>query len=606
MKKKFAFIAGLITAVVLPASALAATVTSEGFEGSDLSSWTSVGSNWALDLSEKHSGNSSLKVSGVLTDASRITKSISTLGYTNIGINFWYMAPVGLTDLPSPSDEVFIEYSLDEGTTWVRVKTIDESSADGVWYSNLPNHPIVLPQEADNKSNVLVRFSAVLNEVTDTVFIDDFEVTGDVIAVEEPLPTPPPSPTPSVGSDTPTPTPDTDGDSISDNVDNCVTTPNFDQVDTDANGVGDACDNIPEQTLLLCTDGVDNDHNSFIDIADEGCVNFRPSIIPTKVIINNIPGMTFTDFLFHWVVGSFESDFSMPSGNAWLTFPFAGAFHVTEYAVPGYVTTYSAGCTGTLSTNQNTECVITNDGATTTDDNGVVDIGDPVGEENTLTLCTDGFDNNDNDLVDAADPSCAAFQGGNNEGNSGEGASPVTPPASGGSGNGSATFDYYGCTNPSATNFNSLANKDDNSCVLPTGNQASGDTQSAGEVLGASTTSPDLALPVGCSEYIHSYMGKGKNNDKEEVIKLQKFLNETMGANIPISGYFGNITRNWVKKFQVKYHPEIIKPWYDAGYTKKDIENGTGYVYKTTKREINLMKCSELNIPLPDLSAEAK
>jgi hypothetical protein len=99
-------------------------------------------------------------------------------------------------------------------------------------------------------------------------------------------------------------------------------------------------------------------------------------------------------------------------------------------------------------------------------------------------------------------------------------------------------------------------------------------------------------------------MGRGKKNDTEDVARLQTFLNETMGANIPVTGFFGNMTKNWVKKFQAKYHDDIIKPWYDAGYKGRDIENGTGYVYKTTKREVNLMKCSELKTPLPDLTSD--
>ena len=85
---------------------------------------------------------------------------------------------------------------------------------------------------------------------------------------------------------------------------------------------------------------------------------------------------------------------------------------------------------------------------------------------------------------------------------------------------------------------------------------------------------------------------------------LQEFLNEFVDANLPVTGYFGKMTHSAVKKFQVKYHSEIIKPWVDAGWKDKDIENGTGYVFKTTKREINLLKCASLNIPMPDLKAQ--
>ncbi len=187
---------------------------------------------------------------------------------------------------------------------------------------------------------------------------------------------------------------------------------------------------------------------------------------------------------------------------------------------------------------------------------------------------------------------------------------PSTP--SGGGSGGSSTFDYFGCTNTAASNFNALANKDDGSCKLSGGNGggsgSGGSTDnSQGEVLGAATTTGELALPAGCSEYIHTYMRKSnKKNDTEDVSRLQTFLNETVDAKIPVSGFFGTLTHKWVKKFQKQYHNEIIKPWYDAGYKGKDIENGTGYVYKTTKYEINLLKCKELNTPFPDLTPDIK
>ena len=126
----------------------------------------------------------------------------------------------------------------------------------------------------------------------------------------------------------------------------------------------------------------------------------------------------------------------------------------------------------------------------------------------------------------------------------------------------------------------------------------------AGEVLGASTTEPDLSLPASCGEYLSDYLRYGKKNNVEQVKLLQSFLNEFVGTNLPITGFFGKMTHNAVKQFQVKYHSEIIKPWIDAGFKDKDIENGTGYVFKTTKREINLLKCASLNIPMPDLKAQ--
>ncbi len=190
---------------------------------------------------------------------------------------------------------------------------------------------------------------------------------------------------------------------------------------------------------------------------------------------------------------------------------------------------------------------------------------------------------------------------------------PLPAPTPTPEGGGSATFDYWGCTDTTAPNFNALANKDDGSCVHPevlgvaTTTNTGGDattTPELGEVLGAATTTD--ALPEGCGEYIKDYLKYGKKNNPEEVKKLQSFLNETLGANIPLTGFFGKLTRNFVKQFQSKYHDEIIKPWKDAGYKGKDIEQGSGYVYKTTKRKINLMKCASLNTPLPDLKGEVQ
>ena len=112
---------------------------------------------------------------------------------------------------------------------------------------------------------------------------------------------------------------------------------------------------------------------------------------------------------------------------------------------------------------------------------------------------------------------------------------------------------------------------------------------------------PNLDLPVGCSEYIHTYMKKSQKNDVADVRRLQIFLNETIYAQLPVSGFFGALTHKAVQRFQVKYNNEIIKPWLDAGYVASDITNGTGYVYKTTKYQINLMKCATLNVPKPIL-----
>jgi peptidoglycan hydrolase-like protein with peptidoglycan-binding domain len=85
-------------------------------------------------------------------------------------------------------------------------------------------------------------------------------------------------------------------------------------------------------------------------------------------------------------------------------------------------------------------------------------------------------------------------------------------------------------------------------------------------------------------------MGK-KDNDVAEVKKLQQFLNDEIGSKLPITGYFGPLTNAAVKKFQSMHSGEVLMPW--------NLDTPTGFVFKTTKRWINLRHCSSLNIPMP-------
>lgn len=114
-----------------------------------------------------------------------------------------------------------------------------------------------------------------------------------------------------------------------------------------------------------------------------------------------------------------------------------------------------------------------------------------------------------------------------------------------------------------------------------------------GSVLGAATsTLPEL--PAGCSALLSGYMRQFRiKNNPEEVKKLQEFLNSYMNAGLPVTGVFGPMTDAAVRAFQEKHKNETLTPW--------GLKSPTGFVYLTTQRWINLMHCSSLTIPVPEL-----
>lgn len=104
------------------------------------------------------------------------------------------------------------------------------------------------------------------------------------------------------------------------------------------------------------------------------------------------------------------------------------------------------------------------------------------------------------------------------------------------------------------------------------------------------TTTVVFPAPTTKEGYIKEYIAYGANNNAEEVRKLQIFLNKHMGESIPVTGFYGDITLNAVKRFQEKYADEILRPW--------GIAEATGYVYKTTQRMINVIETGQ-DIPMP-------
>ena len=71
----------------------------------------------------------------------------------------------------------------------------------------------------------------------------------------------------------------------------------------------------------------------------------------------------------------------------------------------------------------------------------------------------------------------------------------------------------------------------------------------------------------------------GTNNNPEEVKKLQTFLNQLEWERLEVDGIYKLVDQEAVKRFQKKYQNDILTPW--------NIQEPTGYVYKTTVKKIN-------------------
>jgi peptidoglycan hydrolase-like protein with peptidoglycan-binding domain len=120
------------------------------------------------------------------------------------------------------------------------------------------------------------------------------------------------------------------------------------------------------------------------------------------------------------------------------------------------------------------------------------------------------------------------------------------------------------------------------------GNDDSNDSE-GGSVLGAATSEEQT-----CGPLLSTYMRMGIDNNVDEVIKLQDFLNGEIGSELPLTGFFGPETDTAVRAFQLKYWEDVLQPWFGLeGSSVQDQDDSTGYVYKTTKWKINNIFCPE-------------
>jgi len=132
------------------------------------SGWTSGGNPGFPDWYAGACKNGSHSVQLIQTE--RITRSISTVGYSNIVVS----CALGANNLES-GETVRAQYSTDGGANWVMWEDINDSEDNSVLH-NFAN--IALPASADNNANFMIRFRIYGSGTGDYGYIDDVLVRG--------------------------------------------------------------------------------------------------------------------------------------------------------------------------------------------------------------------------------------------------------------------------------------------------------------------------------------------------------------------------------------------------------------------------------------------
>lgn len=150
----------------------------------------------------------------------------------------------------------------------------------------------------------------------------------------------------------------------------------------------------------------------------------------------------------------------------------------------------------------------------------------------------------------------------------------------------------------------SFGNQEDDQTITTTTNNDSGSRNSSSGTRIERVAQPQplvLGESVSRCEFLNDHMQMGAANDRFEVMKLQMFMKMIMGYDQPVTGFFGTITDENVKRFQEEYRHDILDPWYVQDIVPNT--EPTGFVYKLTKWKINDIVCPGWD-PYPSFEGE--
>ncbi len=418
-----------------------------------------------------------------------------------------------------------------------------------------------------------------------SVELTDFNPTGDTIEEYE------------VVVKTPNCAPvDTDNDTIPDTTDNCDAVANVNQLDSDNDGIGDVCDETPlpdacpnvtgNQQSGPCVDDACvapfmwNTQNQTCDApaCPEGqigsypnCETPEPEVCPEGT--EGVYPICLPISCPEGTVGVFPAcvPLSCPEGTI-------GAFPICipepTDACPGDIGFQLTGPCESEDVCPSDEGIQTNTEECTQE---VVDVCPNI--DGMQSIIPEGMTLSESNCVSSNEGGGGSYSGGGTDPvdmcSNIEGSQEFVPEG--------YRFSQGECIAPQSSNSGST-----DVPAAPAGAETPAVETPAGEVLGES-----------CEPLLSSFMREGKENDAEEVKKLQSFLNADLGSTLDIDGVFGPSTTSAVKEFQVKYSSEILAPWLPFGL--KNDKAATGYVYKTTLRWVNKLNCSALEIPMPQL-----
>lgn len=353
------------------AAATGVTLFSDGFEGAgDFTGWTrSGGTQWKEDDNDPHTGDRHIKVKGSTdTEDDVLQKDVSTAGYENVTLSYWYQVKSGLES----DDHVYVEWSTD-GIAWNEVYDITDEAA-GSWKMKV-HAPLAIG--ADDSADFRIRFRADLGQGSDEVYIDDVLLVGDDI--DEVAPPTPTHLSPADGSIlTPAAigTIDWTDESDPDDVSPPVTYLYQSSLSSAVNPDGSFVTPVYNSAPLVASDifaggtpeGVYFWHVRAVDAVGNESAWSEPwkitvsdtpaTLIVEKVVVNDHGGSA--------VVGDFSYSLN---GDDPVAFVEDGAtyelsnenYSVQEVAVIGYEATFSGDCEGTLVPGETKTCTVTND-----------------------------------------------------------------------------------------------------------------------------------------------------------------------------------------------------------------------------------------------------